>query len=103
MPDSSSTNIQSLGNVSGHELSEMLTDPQINAWYDQQGAENSDKGAWTFGKTLLKLGSTSWKIQGNFSNQAAVNGVGYANIANNNALAVGCVDGTNTLVPATKK
>ena len=27
----------------------MLTDPQLNAWYDQQGDENADKCAWTFG------------------------------------------------------
>jgi len=100
MPDSSSTNIQALGNVSGHELSEMLTDPQLNAWYDQQGAENSDKCAWTFGSKLISLGSSgSWKIQGNFSDQAAVRNVGYANIANSGATAVGCVDGTNASAP----
>lgn len=100
MPDSTSTDIQSLGNVSGHELSEMLTDPQLNAWYDSKGAENADKCAWTFGSKLISLGSSgSWKIQGNFSNQAAVRNVGYANIANHGATAVGCIDGTNASAP----
>ena len=32
-----SQGLAALANVSGHELSEMLTDPQLNAWYDQQG------------------------------------------------------------------
>jgi hypothetical protein len=68
-----------LGNVSGHELSEMLTDPQLNAWYDRQGAENSDKCAWTF-NGLVTIGSQQWKIQGNWSNAAANAGTGYANV-----------------------
>ena len=34
-----SQGLAALANVSGHELSEMLTDPQLNAWCDQQGGE----------------------------------------------------------------
>jgi hypothetical protein len=68
-----------LGNVTGHELSEMLTDPQLNAWYDRQGNENSDKCAWTF-NGLVTIGSQQWKIQGNWSNAAANAGTGYANV-----------------------
>jgi hypothetical protein len=68
-----------LGNVSGHELSEMVTDPQLNAWYDRQGEENSDKCAWTW-NGLVTIGSQQWKIQGNWSNAAANAGTGYANV-----------------------
>jgi hypothetical protein len=81
-----SQGLEALGNVTGHELSEMMTDPQLNAWYDSQGAENADKCAWTFGKKLLNLGGTSWKIQGNWSNNAYDTSTGYTR---------GCIDGTN--------
>ena len=66
-----SPQLEALGNVSGHEWSEMETDPQLNAWYDQQGNENADKCAWQFnGAQHFKNGST-WTIQGNWSNQAS--------------------------------
>jgi hypothetical protein len=73
-----SQGLAALANVTGHELSEMLTDPQLNAWYDQQGAENADKCAWTF-NGLVTIGGQSWKIQGNWSNAAASTNSGYAN------------------------
>ncbi|HSB39695.1 MAG TPA: hypothetical protein VLD13_11450 [Gaiellaceae bacterium] len=74
-----SQGLAALANVSGHELSEMLTDPQLNAWYDQKGAENSDKCAWTFDGTV-SIGGQDWKIQGNWSNAAATARTGYANV-----------------------
>jgi hypothetical protein len=73
-----SQGLSALANVSGHELSEMLTDPQLNAWYDQKGSENADKCAWTF-SGFVAIGSQSWKIQGNWSNAAANANSGYAN------------------------
>jgi hypothetical protein len=73
-----SQGLSALANVSGHELSEMLTDPQLNAWYDRQGNENADKCAWTF-SGLVTIGTQSWKIQGNWSNAAANANSGYAN------------------------
>jgi hypothetical protein len=84
---------QALVNVSGHELSEMLTDPQLNAWYDSSGEENADKCAWTFGSSLLKIGSTSWKIQGNWSNNAYDHNQGYTDASA--GFVRGCIDGTN--------
>src|SRR5262249_6310205 len=48
-----SQGLAALANVSGHELSEALTDPHLNAWFDSGGAENSDKCAWSFGTPLL--------------------------------------------------
>jgi hypothetical protein len=71
-----SQGLSALANVSGHELSEMLTDPQLNAWYDRQGQENADKCAWTF-NGLVTIGNQSWKIQGNWSNAAANTNSGY--------------------------
>jgi hypothetical protein len=81
-----SVNLAALGNVSGHELSEMATDPTLGAWLDSQGAENADKCAWTFSGQPVLLGSESWQIQGNWSNATYNNHKsGYAN--------GGCIDG----------
>jgi hypothetical protein len=75
-PTNHSQGLSALANVSGHELSEMLTDPQLNAWYDQRGAENADKCAWTF-SGIVSIGGQDWKIQGNWSNAAANANSGY--------------------------
>jgi hypothetical protein len=81
-----SQGLAALANVSGHEISEMVTDPQLNAWYDNSGAENADKCAWTFGAPLLNFSNGSrWKVQGNWSNNASNAGTGYTK--------GGCVDG----------
>ena len=66
-----SPQLVALGNVSGHEWSEMETDPQLNAWYDQQGNENADKCAWQFNGTQHFTNSSTWTIQGNWSNAAS--------------------------------
>jgi hypothetical protein len=66
-----SPQLKALGNVSGHEWSEMETDPQLNAWYDQQGNENADKCAWKFNGTQHFSNGSTWTIQGNWSNQAS--------------------------------
>jgi hypothetical protein len=87
-----SQGLTAIANVSGHELSEMLTDPQLNAWYDQQGAENSDKCAWTFGTNSIVFtgNNTAWKIQGNWSNAAYTAGQGYLSGGTEQT---GCIDG----------
>ena len=79
--------------MSGHELSEMLTDPQLDAWYDSKGAENADKCAWTFGSSLLTVGTSSYKIQGNWSNSAYDTNRGYTDPSS--GFVRGCLDGTN--------
>ena len=86
-----SEGVAALGNVSGHELSEMLTDPQLNAWYDSGGAENADKCAWTFGSPYVSFGGQNWKIQGNWSNAAYNSSSGYPNSKGQQ----GCLDGGN--------
>jgi hypothetical protein len=72
--------LEALANVSGHEISEAVTDPHIDAWYGSGTAENADKCAWTF-SGLVTLGSKGdWKVQGNWSNAAYNNNKsGYAN------------------------
>jgi hypothetical protein len=62
--------------VMAHELEETVTDPDLNAWYDRNGAENGDKCAWTFGTQLkapngsnynMTLGTMKYLIQRNWS------------------------------------
>jgi hypothetical protein len=84
-----SQGLAALGNVSGHELSEALTDPHGDAWYDNSGAENADKCAWTFSGALVQFSNGSqWTIQGNWSNAAYTNGGSYLGSGS------GCIDGS---------
>ena len=67
-----------MASVVSHELEEAATDPDLNAWYDRQGAENADKCAWTFGTTFssggalanVHLGTRDFLIQRNWVNAA---------------------------------
>jgi hypothetical protein len=87
-----SQGLEALANVSGHELSEAVTDPRLNAWYDANGQENADKCAWSFGTPLLTFSDKSqWKIQGNWSNAAFNASSGFANRDGQ----LGCLDGGN--------
>jgi len=82
-----SQGLAALANVSGHELSEAVTDPRGTGWFDSSGAENGDKCAWTFGtKPLTFSNGSQWTIQGNWSNAANSGNTGYVR---------GCIDGTN--------
>lgn len=78
-----SQGLAAVANVTAHELSEAITDPRGNAWYDGGGAENGDKCAWAFspnsnGLVTLSNGSR-WKLQGEWSNARFTAGTGYAN------------------------
>ncbi len=86
-----SQGLAALANVSGHELSEAMTDPASpGAWYDGNGAENGDKCAWTFGAPLVSFpNGTQWKIQGEWSNAAYTAGTGYPNSSGQK----GCLSG----------
>lgn len=55
-----------------HELSETVTDPLLNAWFDASSEENGDKCAWQFGATYttgngglanVRLGSRDFLLQ----------------------------------------
>jgi hypothetical protein len=68
-----------MASVIAHELEEAVTDPQLNAWYDNRGYENADKCAWTFGTTYttsngskanMNLGGLDYLIQRNWVNAA---------------------------------
>ncbi len=60
------------------ELSEARTDPHLDAWYDASGEENGDKCAWTYGPSPVTLSnSTTWWLQGEWSNAAYTAGTGY--------------------------
>jgi hypothetical protein len=87
-----SQGLAALANVSGHELSEARTDPSNpGAWYDNSGAENGDKCAWTFNVPSITFpaNGTKWKIQGEWSNAAYNAGTGYPNSSGQR----GCLDG----------
>jgi len=71
-----SQGLEALANVSGHEISETLTDPRNGGWWDSKGAENADKCAWTFHGTS-NFGGEQWLIQGNWSNAAYTSRSGY--------------------------
>lgn len=43
-------------NVLSHEISETITDPYFDGWYDDNGAENGDKCAWQFGNVYTDHG-----------------------------------------------
>jgi hypothetical protein len=87
-----SQGLAALANVSGHEISEARSDPASpGAWYDKQGAENSDKCAWTFGTPAVTFSDGSkWKVQGNWSNAAYTSGTGYPNSSGLR----GCINGS---------
>jgi hypothetical protein len=69
--------VDAMTSVIFHELSETVSDPDLNAWYDSTGNENGDKCAWTFGTLLtaangakynVAFGGRNWKLQQNWVN-----------------------------------
>ena len=69
-----------MASILSHELEESVTDPDLNAWFDRQGAENGDKCAWTFGTVSrasngsafnVTLGGIQYLIQRNWVNSGA--------------------------------
>ena len=78
-----SEGLAALANVTSHELSETITDPRGNTWYDSSGAENGDKCAWAF-QGLVSVGSSKWLLQGEWSNAAYTAGTGAPNRSGEN-------------------
>jgi hypothetical protein len=62
---------QSTANVAAHELSESITDPFINAWYDSSGQEVGDKCAWQFGYPVTLSNGIEWQLQEEWSNSVS--------------------------------
>lgn len=52
--------VDGMVSVIAHELEETNTDPNLNAWYDANGAEGADKCAWTFGQALMQTPSGAY-------------------------------------------
>ena len=86
-----SQGLAALANVTAHELSEARSDPaQPGRLVRSSGAENGDKCAWTFNVPFVSFpNSTSWKLQGEWSNAAYSAGTGYPNSSGQR----GCLDG----------
>jgi hypothetical protein len=66
-----------MASIIAHELEEAVSDPDLNAWYDNRGYENADKCAWTFGTTStasngakynMTMGGRNFLIQQNWVN-----------------------------------
>ncbi|HEY3571647.1 MAG TPA: hypothetical protein VGP73_27215 [Thermoanaerobaculia bacterium] len=66
-----------MASVIAHELSEAVTDPQLNAWYSGQGDENADKCAFKYGDIYtapngaganVQMGNRDYLIQQNWIN-----------------------------------
>jgi len=62
-----------------HELTETITDPDMQGWFDYAGYENADKCAWSFGQMMpgtygdyynanIQLGSKRFLVQQNWLN-----------------------------------
>jgi hypothetical protein len=78
--------VDAMASVVFHELSETVSDPDLNAWYNNTGNENGDKWAWTFGTLLtaaggakynVSFGGRNWKLQQNWVNA----GAGYCSLS----------------------
>jgi hypothetical protein len=63
-------------NVLGHELSEIYSDPHLDAWYAPNGQENADHCAWQFGHEYampngapvnVAIGDTWYLVQMNWA------------------------------------
>ena len=57
-----------MSNLIAHELSEAVTDPDLNAWFDRRGNENADKCAWNFGATQTQAGGAKYNVTFGFKN-----------------------------------
>jgi hypothetical protein len=76
-----SQGLNAVANVTSHELSEAITDPRGNAWYDSSGEENGDKCAWAFNGIQTLSNGSQWLFQGEWSNAAYTAGTGSPNLS----------------------
>jgi hypothetical protein len=58
---------RSIGDSLAHEFMETVTDPDINAWLDKNGAEVADKCEFKY-QACVTLGGIDWQIQEEWSN-----------------------------------
>jgi hypothetical protein len=80
-----SEGLSAIANATAHELAETITDPQLDAWYQDDpgggiGEEVADKCAYAFPRRATRLANgSSWKIQMLWSNAAYLAGRGQPN------------------------
>ncbi len=94
-----------MATIFSHELEESVTDPDGNAWYDNNGQECADKCAWTFGATYtaangskanMNLGGRDYLIQQNWVNASG----GYCALAYGSIPALTAVNPTGGILGA---
>jgi hypothetical protein len=51
-----------MANMIAHELSEAVTDPDPNAWFDRRAQENGDKCIWNFGTTQTARNGSQYNV-----------------------------------------
>jgi hypothetical protein len=66
--NSYSQGTRSLANVSSHEFMEVITDKDLNAWFDSSGSEIGDKCAWRFSAPVPLSNGSKWQLQEEWSN-----------------------------------
>jgi len=66
-----------MASIMAHETNEAISDPDLNAWYDNSGNENGDKCVWKWGPVTGSLGKGAyntvlaghhWLLQMNWEN-----------------------------------
>lgn len=87
-----------MASILAHELSETVTDPDLDAWYDATGYENADKCMWKFGATYqpfpgaeanVRIGDRDFLIQQNWLNLGSGScSVAYGSAASASGVAV---------------
>jgi hypothetical protein len=63
--------------VASHELTEAITDPELNAWYDGSGSEIGDKCAWIYGTNTWDSGKANQSWWESWSSLFLVPQIGY--------------------------
>jgi len=51
-----------MASIMAHETSEAVNDPDLNAWYDTNGAESGDKCAWKWGAVNGAIGERAYNV-----------------------------------------
>ena len=69
--NSYSEGTRSIADSVAHEFMETVTDPDISAWYDKNGAEIGDKCNFDYGSCVTLGNGSSWQLQKEWSNAAS--------------------------------
>jgi hypothetical protein len=56
--------VDGMVSIIAHELSETVTDPDLNGWFDARHAETADKCAWTYGHHQYRAANGAWANMG---------------------------------------